>query len=82
MVQALQNAREEKLKNILKDRLQPFVEGRREEFMKWANSEAMRLSRAGNSSSSRVCLYIELPLMNVLVAYVHGSLYTIFEQNA
>jgi len=82
MVQVLQNEREEKLINILKDRLQPFVEGQTEEFVKWAKSEARRLSQACNSSSW-VCLYIELPLAReVLVAFLHGSLYPIFEQNA
>lgn len=73
MVQVLQNEREEKLINILKDRLQPFVEGQTEEFVKWANSEAAHLSKAGNSSCSWMCLYIELLLTrDVLVAYLHG----------
>lgn len=45
-MRALQKEREEKLIKILKDLLQPFIEGRTEEFMKWANSEALRLSKA------------------------------------
>ena len=48
-MQALQNEREVKLITILKDRLQPFVQGSRDEFINWANSEARRLSQAGNS---------------------------------
>lgn len=45
-MRALQKEREEKLIKILKDLLQPFIEGRTEEFMKWANLEALRLSKA------------------------------------
>ncbi|KAI6678873.1 hypothetical protein NL676_039669 [Syzygium grande] len=45
-VKALQNEREENLRNILKDRLRPFVVGQTEEFVKWAKSEATRRSKA------------------------------------